>query len=337
MNTKKYLLKHPDAHTAYIGWKISGGEIVKDEFGKPVKAIVFAVEKKKPIEELDNPIPKSYGTMLTDVVEKPRMLASPPLPKKNANDLQQRIRPIRGGISIGHVDVTAGTLGCIVKKSEVVENPPGSIGWWDRLLNWLRKIFGFDAKLFSLELREVPLIMSNNHVLACENAAKIGDPIIQPGYYDNGKNPKDIVAYLDSFTVILPDKPNKMDVAFATIADDADWDFGIEDIPVINDEIRDAELGDIVQKTGRTTAYTMGKVIGVDATSWVGYDFGDAFFEDQILIQDMAGHFSNGGDSGSVILDMDGHPVGLLFAGGGNVTLANKMSTIADEHGIEFY
>lgn len=180
MKTKQYLQKHPDAHTVYLGWKISNGEIVVDEFGKPVKALVFAVEKKKPLSKLDNPIPKKYGALVTDVVEIPRQLATPPIPKKNPNDLQQRIRPITGGISIGHVDISAGTLGCIVKTREVFENPPGSIGWWQRFLNWIKRIFGIGITwVYSLGVRDVPLIMSNNHVLANENRANVGDPGIE--------------------------------------------------------------------------------------------------------------------------------------------------------------
>ena len=337
MKTKQYLQKHPDAHTVYLGWKISNGEIVVDEFGKPVKALVFAVVEKKPLSKLDNPIPKKYGALVTDVVEIPRQLATPPMPKKNPNDLQQRIRPVTGGISIGHVDISAGTLGCIVKTREVFENPPGTVGWWQSFLNWIKRIFGIGGTgVYSLGVRDVPLIMSNNHVLANENRAKIEDPIIQPGDYDDGRNPKDIVGYLDSFTPITFKQSNFVDVAFATIAEGVEWLPGVEDIPVINDVVRDARLGDLVQKTGRTTGYTVGKVIGTDATSYVGYDYGDAYFEDQIIIQDLTGHFSDGGDSGSLILDMDGHPIGLLFAGGGDVTLANKMSRIVEEYGIEF-
>lgn len=335
MKTKRYLMENPDAHMVYLGWKISNGEIVVDEFGKPVKALVFAVEKKRPLSELDTPIPKKYGALPTDVVEKPRMLSTPPMPKYSPTDLQQRLRPITGGISIGHVDITAGTLGCIVRVRELFENPPDDIKWWQKFLNWIKQLFGRECAC-SLVMREVPLIMSNNHILANENRAKIGDPIIQPGDYDGGKYPSDVVGYLDSFTPISYKQSNFVDVAFATIADGVEWLSGVEDIPVINDVILDAQLGDLVQKTGRTTGYTVGKVVGVDATSYVGYDLGDVYFEDQIVIQDLNGYFSDGGDSGSLILDMDGHPVGLLFAGGGNITLANKMSRIADEYGIEF-
>jgi S1-C subfamily serine protease len=66
-------------------------------------------------------------------------------------------RPLVCGVSVGHRDITAGTLGCFVT---------------------------IDAGA---------AILSNNHVLADENRAKIGDPIIQPAQYDDGGAPDDVV------------------------------------------------------------------------------------------------------------------------------------------------
>ena len=51
-------------------------------------------------------------------------------------------------------------------------------------------------------------------------------------------------------------------------------------------------------------------------------------FKDQIAIRGNGGRaFSAGGDSGSVVWcwDRRRYPVGLLFAGGGGITFANKM------------
>jgi hypothetical protein len=183
---------------------------------------------------------------------------------------------------------------------------------------------------------DIPLIMSNNHVLANENLGEIGDPILQPGAYDGGENPKDVVGYLHDFTPISFDKPNYMDVAFASIDANTPYAFGVIDIPVMTDVVKSVQLDQLVQKTGRTTGYTYGKVIGIDVSSQVEYSEGVALFEDQIMILGMNGSFSQGGDSGSLILDYDGNPVGLLFAGGGIITLANKMSRIVEEYGIRF-
>ena len=70
-----------------------------------------------------------------------------------------------------------------------------------------------------------------------------------------------------------------------------------------------------------------GVITGVDATVGpVSYGTGkSAYFTDQIIISGEG--FSSGGDSGSLILDMDGYAVGKLFAGSDteNITIANQI------------
>jgi hypothetical protein len=81
-----------------------------------------------------------------------------------------RFRPVPGGVSTGHVHVTAGTLGCMVKRG-------------DR--NY---------------------ILSNNHVLANSNKAVKGDMIIQPGRFDGGSVTDDRIAMLTGFVPISFEK-----------------------------------------------------------------------------------------------------------------------------------
>jgi len=89
-------------------------------------------------------------------------------------------------------------------------------------------------------------------------------------------------------------------------------------------------------KYGRTTQHTKGRVQGINATVNVGYDVGVARFVGQIVIG--GGGFSAGGDSGSLIVAQGGaddrKPVGLLFAGGGGVTIANPIEAVLDEFGV---
>jgi hypothetical protein len=93
--------------------------------------------------------------------------------------------------------------------------------------------------------------------------------------------------------------------------------------------VRDLILGDAVQKVGRTTERTYGTVEGTDGIVRVSYgDAGIAEFEDQVIIRGEDGEFSAGGDSGSAILTLDGYVGGLLFAGGGGQTIANKFSHV---------
>ena len=69
-------------------------------------------------------------------------------------------RPIQSGFSVGHVDVTAGTLGAIVKKG---------------------------SKRY---------LLSNSHVLANSGLGKPGDKIVYPGIADRGAEPADWIASL---------------------------------------------------------------------------------------------------------------------------------------------
>ncbi|CAN5466593.1 hypothetical protein BH24ACT7_BH24ACT7_21160 [soil metagenome] len=81
-------------------------------------------------------------------------------------------------------------------------------------------------------------------------------------------------------------------------------------------------VGDIVKKTGRTTNFTTGRVISVDATVNVNYGGGKVGkFVKQIITTSM----SAGGDSGSLVLDTDNNAVGLLFAGSSVVTIMNNI------------
>src|SRR5439155_6301701 len=89
-------------------------------------------------------------------------------------------RPVPCGVSCGHVQITAGTLGCLV----VLNN--------NRLC-----------------------ILSNNHVLANENNARPGDHIIQPGRVDGGQDPNDLIGVLERFVPISFPGPNQADCAAA--------------------------------------------------------------------------------------------------------------------------
>lgn len=90
---------------------------------------------------------------------------------------QRRQRPLRCGCSVGHYKLTAGTLGCFVKSRK-----DGSV-----------------------------LMLSNNHVLANENDAAVGDHILQPGDYDGGRRPNDVVGQLVNFLKLKVNGSNAAD------------------------------------------------------------------------------------------------------------------------------
>jgi len=236
-------------------------------------------------------------------------------------------RPIPPGVSIGHFAITAGTFGCVVRK---------------------------DGQRF---------ILSNNHVLANQNDASIGDAIYQPGTYDGGH---ETVASLMEFVPIEFDGSSICPLAngvadFANLLAeyagsshrlrayrktqqvrnlvDAAIALPIND-GIIVDEILDiglltgsagVSLGDAVKKSGRTTGLTTGTVTVLDATVKVQYSGAVATFEDQIITSAM----SEPGDSGSLLVNEQNKAVGLLFAGSNQTTIHNTFSNVMALLGID--
>lgn len=199
------------------------------------------------------------------------------------------------------------------------------------------------------ETKEI-LIASNNHCYSRENKAKIGDPVVQPGPYDGGTD-KDIIGHLFKYVPVKfnpftcpvrnilvkikrfftrEDTSNKVDIAFATI------EVPYEVIATYIGPFKGKttfKIGDQVTKTGRTTEQTYGKVIDIDYNGRVQYSRGIAWFTDCYLIQ--GHHFSQGGDSGSPVFDMNGNYGGALFAGSDEFTIVCKVENIEEIGDVE--
>jgi hypothetical protein len=224
----------------------------------------------------------------------------------------RRNRPLRVGGSIGHVRVTAGTLGCFVR---------------DRA--------GGTA-----------LLLSNNHVLADENRGEAGDPVIQPGDLDGGKDPADRVGQLVRFVRLKRSGANLVDCAVYTVDDALRYSpgqlTGLGRLGGVGPEVLDQNQE--VAKVGRTTGVTRGRVTAFEIDNLVvGFDLGDLRFDNQIEIEGTGdGPFSDGGDSGSLIVTSDLHAVGLLFSGsdqggadGQGLTFANPLRPVLDTLKVE--
>ena len=195
--------------------------------------------------------------------------------------------------------------------------------------------------------------LSNNHVYAATNSASInpGDPVIQPGTYDGGSWPADYIGDLADFQqIIFGGSDNTIDAAIAEITfDDFDGD-GDDEFAVGNATpsdgygtpksgiMDDPSVGLRVRKYGRTTGQTNGRIDAINATVNVNYGAsnGVALFTGQIIIK--PGNFSAGGDSGSLIVVQKGtdarSPVGLLFAGGFGITVANPIDAVLEAFGV---
>lgn len=260
------------------------GEKIKDGKRTGRTCLKVYVEKKIAKEKLSTQdlVPPLISEVETDVVEvgKIRPLASN----------RQRSRPARGGASIGHYKITAGTLGCLVKDKKTGKT----------------------------------MILSNNHVLANSNEAKKGDAILQPGAADGGKVKKDKIAELERWVKVgFGKKANAVDAAVALPINDKDVSPEISSIGIPKGVVK-GKVGLVIQKTGRTTDHTLGEIKDVTATVRVDYDGKAALFRNQILTSAM----SQGGDSGSLVLDRKRRAVGLLFAGSGLVTICNPIQDV---------
>ena len=224
-------------------------------------------------------------------------------PTDGCTSTTERFRPACIGISTGHPDITAGTIGARVTDGSNV------------------------------------YALSNNHVYADENFAILGDNVLQPGPFDGGKNPGDAIGTLAEFVPIdfSTSASNTVDAAIALTTTELVGNSTPADgygTPKSTTSI--AKINQKVMKYGRTTGQTNGKVDAINATINVGYDSGVARFVKQIVIR--PGNFSAGGDSGSLVVVRGGaddrKPVGLLFAGSLVVTIVNPIDKVLGEFGV---
>lgn len=314
----KRLLSKANVNSVGIGYKKVNGNPTDQ------KCIVVGVTKKLPSAQLSkrDVVPDNLDGISLDIIEVGYLRAQNIDPKL-------KYRPIMPGISVGHKNVTAGTLGLIVEKNG-------------------KKV-----------------ILSNNHVISDCNQGKIGDEVWQPGSYDSGTsedkigqlihfnplvfgngnaksncNVFNVIAKSINFVAkVLKRKHrfevintsanfNEMDAALSSI--DVDYSLEIPQIGKVKG-IRPAELGMKVQKFGRTTGYTTGSVSQTDVTVSVAYGEAQAaIFHDQIIFSPM----SEGGDSGSCICDMQGNAVALLFAGSELATIASPIERVFSMMGV---
>ena len=224
-------------------------------------------------------------------------------------DRTAKHRPAPIGVSTGHPAITAGTIGCRVTD-------------------------GTDV-----------YALSNNHVYADQNAASIGDAVIQPGSYDGGSSPADDIGTLFDFEPIdFSGDGNTIDAAIALTTDSPTDGLNnatpSDGYGMPKSTTAEPAIKKRVMKYGRTTGLTKGSIYAIHANVYVNYGGKYAVFVDQIVIQ--PGSFSAGGDSGSlIVLDSKGKgsgdkrkPVGLLFAGSVSFTIANPIDAVLSRFGV---
>ena len=175
-------------------------------------------------------------------------------------------------------------------------------------------------------------ILSNNHVLARTDQAVSGEDISQPGLIDNGCRPATIVA---DFTNAVP-LGNNVDVGVAKLRSGTmRSDGAIMDIGAISKNKKTPAVGLAVEKSGRTTGLTTGKIGSINASLSVQYQKGcnngkkfTVTYRNQVVINSST--FSAGGDSGSLIVTNNSchQPVALLYAGSSSTTVGNPIGEV---------
>ncbi|MEW6662691.1 MAG: hypothetical protein ACOY9Y_15650 [Bacillota bacterium] len=328
------LLQRHTAHLMNLPNVVGVGRGTKTVRGEDTgrTAVVVLVEKKVPEKELarGQRIPKLLGETPTDVLEvgEIRLL--------NRTGYS---RPAYPGMSIGHYKSSAGTFGALVKDRRTGQ----------------------------------PLILSNNHVVAnatdgYDANARIGDPVLQPGAYDGGTM-EQVVGYLERYiplrreyasarcrTAKAAEKivnqvlrliwrnyrialqkgvpyDNLVDAAVVRPVSLEAVGSEILEVGKIKG-VAEAQNGMRVKKSGRSSGLTTGTVQVTRATLTVTISGNQkGMFADQFVTTGM----SKGGDSGSLVLDMNNNAVGLLFAGSDTKTVCNRIQNVMDMLQIDFY
>jgi hypothetical protein len=218
-----------------------------------------------------------------------------------APQVNKKAKPIQSGFSVGHVDISAGTVGAIVSKGK---------------------------KLF---------ILSNSHVLADSGMGKIGDKVVYPGPLDKGKLPGSLAGTLAKFVKFKTggEFVNHVDAALCAIdalrLDDLNLSIrGVTGLPKTIEAVR----GMKVMMRGRTSGDSEGEVEDVDFRVIVDYDgVGSVGFVEQVLCT----RYSKPGDSGSVIVDKASRKiVGLHFAGANGGSVFNPIADVIKALGFKF-
>ncbi len=225
---------------------------------------------------------------------------------------RQANRPLLMGCSIGHLAVEAGTLGCFVRDRE-----SGDV-----------------------------LVISNNHVLAREGMAHLGDAVLQPALADGGDESRHMVGRLARFQPLVTEGVNQVDAAVASLQEDVDHDLrtlsGLGQLVGLGDSLLDGGME--VAKIGRTTGVTRGRVTAFELDNVVvHFERGALRFDRQVEIEGSdSAPFSRAGDSGALIVDRDLRAIALLFAGtdfgganGEGLTYAHSLVSVLDSLAVD--
>ena len=206
---------------------------------------------------------------------------------------QLQSRPIAVGASVSHINGGAGSVGGIAVR-------------------------GSDHRLH---------VLSASHVFAPGGLAVPGDPILEPA---NAGGPSAVLATLVDFEPLHGEgAPNPFDGAIARLNSNDDVVLRVPTIGEQRSQILDATLYESVRKFGAATLHTLGVVTDAAADITFMREGEEVLFQDVIEVVGCGGEFSQGGDSGSLVVDaLTSKPIGLVIGGRGMNTFVSPLRPV---------
>jgi len=339
------LLALPNVVGVAVGYKESGG-VRTDQL-----ALVTLVEMKKPVAALSasEAVPRELDGVTTDVIEVGRLVAQ--------QSPRDRFRPvIPCGVSIGHYKVTAGTLGAIVtdrttgeklilSNNHVLANSndalvgdailqPGAIDGGQNPADMVARL----ARFVQLQYLEEPAPSPTpGPTPPAPGGCDILDLIVKlvnalAALLGSGKRveSKPLQPASSAQTIYAQSLDNVVDAAVAKPVDPNMFTGEIRSIGQVSGT-KPPALGMRVRKVGRTTDYTEGTITLLNATVNVAYNTSKGSRTGRFTGQVITEAMSQGGDSGSLIVDMnENRAVGLLFAGSNLATIFTPIDRVLD-------
>ena len=354
------LLQKQNVVGVAVGYKESNGEKTDQV------AVVVLVEEKKPLAALreEDLIPKELEGMRTDVIEVGYLRA-----QQSARERYRPIIP--SGVSVGHYKVTAGTLGTIVKdrttselfllsNNHVLANSndalvndailqPAAMDGGQNPADVVAKLERFVKLKFIGDPIDTPPINPppqpppvtpppSTPTQGCDITAFIAalaNFIATLLGSERRLTPQTLSAQSATGTFRALDASatapeNRVDCALARPIDPNMFSDDIKNIGMVN-ETKEPVLGMRVRKFGRTTEYTEGNITLLNATVNIGYNTAQGQRTARFVGQTITESMSQGGDSGSLIVDaIENKAVGLLFAGSNLATIFTPINVVLE-------
>jgi len=227
-----------------------------------------------------------------------------PIGELHLQSFTSRERPASPGVGLSHRQSGNGTFGCLVVKRG----------------------------------RPDLYILSNSHVIADSGLADRGDAILQPSPQYGGNDQDVIATFEGAIPLVFTDEgfPNRADAAIARVLRRQDVQAAVKLIGVPAGVSTDLHPEMLVQKTGSATQHTVGMVRDPHFTASFRYKrrdggAGRVGFWDLVLCT----RFTDDGDSGALVLNMDGEAVGLHFSGSDSASVFSRIDAVLDALEVE--